>query len=70
MDEQIAEVKADTSLLEGDKDLLFPYQQSIDNARKHIKTLKAVKVFENVGHGIETYGKAMNYIGQIIKSYR
>ena len=32
MDEQIAEVKADTSLLEGDKDLLFPYQQSIDNA--------------------------------------
>lgn len=69
MDKQLADVKVNTYLLEGNKDLLFPYQKSIDNAKKHIKTLKEIKVFENVGHGIETYGKAMNYIGETIKSY-
>jgi len=69
MDGQLAEVNADTYLLEGDKDLLFPFQKSIDNATKHIRTLKEVKIFNNVGHGIETYNKAMNYIGEKIKSY-
>jgi len=70
MDKQLGDVKVDTYLLEGDKDLLFPYQKSIDNAKTHIKTLKEVKVFSNVGHGIETYDKALNYIGEIIKEYR
>lgn len=70
MDQQLAEVKVDTYLLEGDKDLLFPYQKSIHNAKKRIKTLKEVKLFNNVGHGIETYDKAMNYMGAIIKSHR
>ena len=70
MDQQLAEVKVDTYLLEGDKDLLFPFQKSIDNAKKHIKTLQGIKVFNNVGHGIETYDKALNYIGEIIKGYR
>lgn len=70
MDQQLAEVKVDTYLLEGDKDLLFPYQKSIDNAKKHVKTLREVKVFSNVGHGIETYDKAMNYIGELIKNHR
>lgn len=70
MDKQLADVKVDTYLLEGNKDLLFPYQKSIDNARKYIKTLKDIKVFDNVGHGIETYEKAMNYIGEKIKNYR
>lgn len=69
MDNQLAEVKVDTYLLEGDKDLLFPFQKSIDNAKKHIKTLKAIEVFKNVGHGIETFDKAINYIGDIIKTY-
>jgi len=70
MDKQLAEVKVDTYLLEGDKDLLFPFQKSIDNAKKNIKTLKEAKVFHNVGHGIETYDKAMNYIGEIITNYQ
>ena len=70
MDQQLAEVKVDTYLLEGDKDLLFPYQKSIDNAKKYVKTLREVKVFSNVGHGIETYDKAMNYIGELIKKHR
>jgi pimeloyl-ACP methyl ester carboxylesterase len=68
MGSQLADVKVDTYLLEGDKDLLFPYQKSIDNARSLIKTLVDVKVFENVGHGIETYDKALSYIGEQIRS--
>jgi pimeloyl-ACP methyl ester carboxylesterase len=67
MDTQLDKVKSDTYLLEGDKDLLFPYLRSIENASKHIHPLKEVRVFENVGHGIETYGEAMKYIGDIIK---
>lgn len=70
MDKQLVDVKVDTYLLEGNKDLLFPYQKSIDNAKKHIKKLKDIKVFDNVGHGIETYNKAMNYIGETIQNYR
>lgn len=69
MDKQLTEVKVDTYLLEGDKDLLFPYQKSMDNAKRHIKTLKDIKVFDNVGHGIETYDMAMSYIGETIKNY-
>ncbi|MDH7461193.1 alpha/beta fold hydrolase [Chitinophagaceae bacterium 26-R-25] len=69
MGNQLAEVKVDTYLLEGNKDLLFPYQKSIDNAKKHIRPLKDIKIFDNVGHGIETYGEAMRYIGETIKSY-
>jgi len=69
MDRQLEEVKADTYLLVGDKDLLFPYQKSVDNAKRQIKTLKETKVYNNVGHGIETYDKALNYIGEKIKNY-
>ena len=70
MKNQLSEVKVDTFLLVGDKDLLFPFQKSIDNAQKHITTLKEIKVFNDVGHGIETYIKAINYIGNKIKNYR
>ena len=69
MDKQLEEVTIDTYLLEGDKDLLFPFQKSIENAKKQIKNLKETKVFNDVGHGIETYNKAMNYIGEKIKNY-
>lgn len=70
MDKQLEEVNAETYLLVGDKDLLFPYQKSIENAKRQINTLKKIKIFSNVGHGIETYDKALNYIGKKIKNYR
>ncbi len=70
MQQQLAEVKVATYLLQGDKDLLFPFQKSIDNAKKYIKTLKDVKIFEQVGHGIETHPAAMHYIGQTIQNFR
>ncbi len=69
MDKQLEEVKVDTFLLEGDKDILFPFEKSIENAKRQIKKLKDVKVFNNVGHGIETHDNAMNYIGEQIKNY-
>lgn len=69
MGRQLEEVKVDTFLLVGDKDLLFPYQKSVDNAKRLIKTLKETTVFTNVGHGIETYDKALNYIGEKINNY-
>lgn len=67
MDRQLAGVTIDTYLLEGDKDLLFPHEKSIANARKHIKSLKEVVLFPEVGHGIETYDKALNFIGKTIQ---
>lgn len=70
MDKQLEEVKAETYLLVGDKDLLFPYQKSVENAKRQIKTLKETKIYNNVGHGIETYSKAMHYIGEKIKNHR
>lgn len=69
MNSELEKVKIETFLLVGDKDLLFPYQKSVDNAKRQIKTLKEVKIYNKVGHGIETYDKAMNYIGEIIKKY-
>ncbi len=56
-EKELKQVKVDTYFgLEGDKDLLFPYQISVANAKQKIQSLKEVMVFENVGHGIETYG--------------
>ena len=69
MGNELAEVGVDTYVIEGDKDLLFPYQKSVENAQEHLRNLKEVKIFNNVGHGIETYDKAMNYIGEKIKNY-
>jgi len=70
MGEELRRVKVDTFLLEGDKDLLFPYQTSVTNAENRIQLLKGVVVFENVGHGIETYDKAVQYIKRQIENYR
>ncbi|MBS1730469.1 MAG: alpha/beta hydrolase [Bacteroidetes bacterium] len=70
MDKQLEDVKVETYLLVGDKDLLFPYRKSIQNAKRKINTLKETKIYNNVGHGIETYDKAMNYIGEKIKNLR
>lgn len=67
MDSALLKVKNDVHLIVGDKDLLFPYERSVANAKAKIQNLKSVKVYGNVGHGIETYGRAMRYIGKMIK---
>jgi pimeloyl-ACP methyl ester carboxylesterase len=71
MNDELKGVTVDTYVLEGDKDLLFPYEKSITNARLKLgAALKDVKVFKNVGHGIETFKPALSYVGEIIKRYQ
>lgn len=67
MDQQLAQVQTEVYLLQGDKDILFPVDKSIRNAQEHINTLKDVKVFCNVGHGIETLKSAIQYVENTIK---
>ncbi len=66
MGNQLKENTVPTYLLLGDRDLLFPYKKSISNAKKLLITLKEIEIFPEVGHGIETYAKAINYIGDTI----
>lgn len=63
MKDELQKVKVKTYLALGDHDLLFPYQQSENNARKLIPQLADIVVFKNVGHGIETYPDALKFIG-------
>jgi pimeloyl-ACP methyl ester carboxylesterase len=70
MDEELKQVKVPTYLFEGNKDLLFPYEKSIKNAQEKISSLKDVVVFENVGHGIETYDKAISKMHELICNYQ
>lgn len=56
----------DTYLAVGDRDLLFPYKKSISNARALIPALREVKIFSQVGHGIETYREALRYVRETI----
>lgn len=59
MNEELKEVRCPTYLIEGDKDLLFPYERSIKNAKEKINTLKDIVLLTNVGHGIETHPRAI-----------
>ena len=68
MNKELKEVHVPTYLMLGDKDLLFPHKRSANNAAKLLPQLKDTKIFANVGHGIETYGQALAYIGDRIKS--
>lgn len=66
MADELRRVKVNTHLLVGDRDLLFPFQKSIANARQLLPSLDNVKVFPSVGHGIETYGPALTFIREVI----
>jgi len=66
MGDELRKVTVPVYLLEGDKDLLFPYRKSVVNAQEKLPDLKEVKVFENVAHGIETYGPALKFVGEKI----
>ena len=66
MNKQLSLVVVDTFLLQGNKDILFPFEKSIRNAKKHINSIKGVKIFNNVGHGIETMHQAIEYIEHTI----
>jgi pimeloyl-ACP methyl ester carboxylesterase len=56
-----------THLILGKKDILVPYEKSLRNAKANLKNLESVTLFEDVGHGIETYGPALSKINEIIQ---
>jgi len=62
---ELVDVISDVYLLVGDKDLLFPYQKSLKTARKYIRTLRGICVLSDIGHGIETSGKAIEIVAAI-----
>ncbi len=66
-EEELSKVTSDVYLLEGDHDLLFPYQESITHAKRSIKNLKEVHVLKNIGHGIETSHEAMRILAGIME---
>lgn len=68
MNSELKEVWVDTYLILGDKDLLFPYQRSLRNAKDKLPRLKETHVLPDVGHGIETYAQAIELIGETIRT--
>lgn len=70
MNRQLEEVAVDTFLLVGKEDLLFPFQKSVNNAKRYIKRLVDIQIYDHVGHGIETYDKALQYICSKITNYK
>jgi pimeloyl-ACP methyl ester carboxylesterase len=66
MEKELAHVSSEIYLILGKQDLLFPYQRSVENAKKYIQNLKEIHVFEQVGHGIETYRPAIEYLANVI----
>lgn len=67
MKHELKEVKSDVYLFLGAADLLFPYKRSQKNAQDLLPALREVFIFENVGHGIETYRPALKKLGEEIK---
>ncbi|HEY5824872.1 MAG TPA: alpha/beta fold hydrolase [Cyclobacteriaceae bacterium] len=66
MNDELKKVKSIVHLIEGDKDLLFPYKKSIKNAREKLVHIEDIIVCHNVGHGIETYPPAIQAISERI----
>jgi pimeloyl-ACP methyl ester carboxylesterase len=70
MKEELDSVVNDIYLLLGDNDILFPSNRSVINAHRHLKYLKEYKVFKSVGHGIETYLPAIDFIQKKINYHK
>ncbi|HWA34841.1 MAG TPA: alpha/beta hydrolase [Cyclobacteriaceae bacterium] len=66
-EEELLKVKSDVYLLEGDHDLLFPFEKSIAYAKKSIQNLREVHVLKETGHGIETSSEAMRILAGIME---
>lgn len=64
--EELKKVTSDCYLLLGDQDSLFPYEKSKKAAETYLSSLKEVKIFEGVAHGIETYRPAIRHLAEII----
>lgn len=68
MGAELSAVKVPVHLLFGANDVLLPYEKSLKNAKRWLSSIESVKVFPNVGHGIETYQPAIEEIKTIISN--
>ena len=66
MSEELKKANVDTYLLVGDKDILFPHQKSVANAKSLLPRLREVVIYPNVGHGVETFPAALRFVGETI----
>jgi len=71
MGEQLELVQTDTYLIVGDRDIMFPAQSQITQAKQRLgENLKDIIVLKDVGHGIETYHPAIELIETIISKHK
>jgi pimeloyl-ACP methyl ester carboxylesterase len=66
MGNELKDVRMRSYLLFGTDDLLIPYEKSKSRAEKLLKGIEHIEVFENVGHGIEAYAPAIEFIAKTI----
>lgn len=69
MGKELSTINVPVHLLFGEEDRLLPYEKSLENAKKYLKSIVSVKVFPKVGHGIETYQPAIEEILRIVSTY-
>lgn len=67
-DEELSKIITDTYLLVGDHDILFPFRESLNVAKKHIRTLRETNIIGDTGHGIELSKGALSLLPDIILS--
>ena len=69
MGNQLDKIEVDTCLIVGQNDIIIPPEKSIIRAKQHLKeNLKEIKIFKEVGHGIELYQPCLTYIENKIHS--
>ncbi|GAB3506297.1 hypothetical protein GCM10027341_39110 [Spirosoma knui] len=61
--EELNNLSTDIHLVLGEKDLLFPPQETVRLAQRHIPSLRSHQVLANTAHGIETSKEA---IGKVV----
>lgn len=63
--QELQRISSPMHLILGEKDILFPFNKTIDAAEKNLKSLSNIYVLKNTGHGIETSSEAIEKLMQI-----
>jgi pimeloyl-ACP methyl ester carboxylesterase len=66
--QELEKTETTVYLILGEKDILFPCENSLSAARKHIRKLRGVHIIPGNGHGIETSKIAMEVLSLIAET--
>ncbi len=66
MDKELTQVQAAVFLALGEKDMLFPAEKSLSNAKRLFPNLKTSEIFP-AGHGVETLPAAMLFLKENVE---